>query len=177
MSTITMQERIQMSINFMKEKSEEIMNKFQAEEIQTISMNLEQKGFHSLDDSQKKTVSDIVAEQLKTYYTEKFMISSLAVMEMFDADRFNELKNLDFSFISNPMKNKNEMRELEIKQNMKKLELLRTFASFSHKNVRVGYDSNGRPFISQLINRYNIDGIVYLDNKEVVIKDLVVMAV
>jgi hypothetical protein len=174
MSTITMQERIQMSINFMKEKSEEVMNKFQADEIENISMNLEQKGFQSLEKSEKETIGNVVAEQLKVYYSDKFMLSALAVLEMLDNDLFNELKDKDFTFISNPMKNKNDMRELELKQNMRKLETLKKFASFSHKNVRVGYDSNGRPFISQLVNRYNLEGVVYLDNKEVLIRDLIV---
>jgi hypothetical protein len=177
MSTITMQERIQMSVNFMKEKSEEIMNKFQANEIQNISMNLEAKGFHSLDDSEKQIIGNVVSEQLKTYYSDKFMLSALAVMEMYDNDRFNELKDLDFGFISNPMKNKNDMNEIEIKQNTRRLEILKRFASFSHNDVKVGFDSNGRPFISQWISRYNFEGIVYLDNKEVTIVNPIVVAV
>jgi hypothetical protein len=161
MKTMNKEEQLMESVNYVNN----LVSCIEAsEEEQQVSIKLNEQGFKSLNKQEREVLKRYLTAVGEITYTAKFMKHVAVIAAMYDPTITARVKDVDWSIIEEPIKNRNDMSEFEIKKALKDMEVFGAIGKATNPTTETGFNENGRPYARNIIG--DLDAILYLDTHE-----------
>lgn len=161
------EQRIMESVNYINE----LVSHIEAtEEEKYVSLKLSTDGFKGLNENDREILKQYLTGVSKITYTAEFMKHAAVVAEMYDPSIRAKAKDIDWSIIEKPFKNRKEMSEFEARKTLKDMKVFEALGNSTGQNNTTGFDENGRPYAKSILG--DLDAKLYLDTFEYELKEV-----
>lgn len=133
-------------------------------ELASISMQIVEEGFANLTMQQLELFKEYVTAITKAMYTTETLNHCTIIMQMTDPATAEIMKETDWTFIEQPIKNKQDMNDIEYMKVKHQLARFEIVGKATNPTTVAGFKENGRPYTAHQIEELHVT--LYLDTQE-----------